>query len=234
MPAKTPQRSSGKSSGKSTDKSNGKSPRTPDVAPAPRAASQPRVQPLAANGEIRLSANDLRALAEEADGLRDADAVVIHNPDAGRPGQRPYRIVRDSDARSSGVEPVLRLRTDNAPPFAKRTPVLTLSSEPRVSLSAHPALTLGHCDAIFTSISAMDKFIIPYYQRIRGLAAVQAARQKYATDPTALAVVHLPESIDDTLRAVGSMYAVVAEPAAPGALAQDFRLRGFIDEFIED
>jgi hypothetical protein len=194
---------------------------------------------------IKLTANDLRALAEAADGLRDEDAVVIVDPEVA-PGGPRYKIVRESQR--GDAQPVLRLRTDNKPPFVKRKPELVLMSDPPVSLSSHPNLTLAHCDAVFTSISAVDKFVLPYYERMRELSAVQAAREKFAADSSALAVVHLPHSVDDTLRATGSMYAVVAparkapakkaraaadalQPEAMGA-PEGFVLRDFIGDFI--
>jgi len=183
---------------------------------------------------VTLTANQLRALAEEADGFRNVPVVVVPNPNGD--GGRPYKVVREDQHR--GTTPVMRLQTDDEPPFAERTPKFTLYSEPPVTLANHPGRTLADCDAVFTSLSAVDKFVVPYYGQMRELTAVQRARDEFALNAAALAVVHLPDSVDDTLRASGSMYTVVAKRAQDGQDGQDgvdaktSFLREFIGDFI--
>lgn len=165
-----------------------------------------------------LTANELRALAEEADGLRNHDAVIVRNADPA--AARRYRVMRADQVTTE--TPVLALRTDDDPPFVPRRPAFALHSHPPVQLTNHPGLTLASCDAVFTSLSAFDKFVLPYYAQMRRLDDVKAARERFARTATALAVVHLPESIEDTVTAAaGSLYALVAGDAPTGDTATD-------------
>ena len=157
-----------------------------------------------------LTANELRALAEEADGLRNHDAVIVRDADPA--ATRRYRVMRADQMTTE--KPVLAVRTEDTPPFVPRRPAFALHSHPPVQLQNHPGLTLASCDAVFTSLSAFDKFVLPYYAQMRRLDDVKAARERFASTATALAVVHLPNSIDDTVSAAGSLYALVAGEGA--------------------
>lgn len=162
-----------------------------------------------------LTANELRALAEEADGLRNHDAVIVRDADPA--AARRYRVMRADQVTTE--RPVLPLRTDDDPAFVPRRPAFALHSHPPVQLTNHPGLTLASCDAVFTSLSAFDKFVLPYYAQMRRLDDVKAARERFARTATALAVVHLPNSIDDTVTAAGSLYALVAGDGPTGAIS---------------
>jgi hypothetical protein len=185
-----------------------------------------------------LTANELRALAEEADGLRNHDAVIVRDADPA--ARRRYRVMRADQMTTE--QPVLAIRTDDDPRFVPRRPAFALHSHPPVQLQNHPGLTLASCDAVFTSLSAFDKFVLPYYAQMRRLDDVKAARERFASTATALAVVHLPNSIDDTVSAAGALYALVADDgpggesptagastrAAPPTVALQGLLHGFI------
>ena len=145
-----------------------------------------------------ITANQLRALAERADSRRGRQVLLVETP-AG--SQEPYDIV---DVLGPGQREVLPLLTNNDLLFAPRAP-LTLSSAPAVTITGRPGLGINGCDAVFTSITSFEKFVVPYYTRFKTPAEIDTMRAAYYTDSAALAVVHLPDSIEDTVRALGTM-----------------------------
>ena len=84
------------------------------------------------------------------------------------------------------------------------------------------------CDAIFTSLVAVEKFLLPYYARFRSVTEVRAMRDGFCTDPKALAVTHLPDSVEDKA-VMTNLYVARAE------VNKETTTVGLvsIDEFIE-
>lgn len=139
-----------------------------------------------------ITANQLRALAERADSRRGTTAYLVRNPD-GSP--EPYDVAND-DTRS-GRDIVLRLETeDAAPAFMKRQVDLKLTADPPLQLDGFPKFDINNCDAIFTSLVAVEKFVLPYYSRFRTVSDVRGMRNGFALAPKALAVCHIPDSIE--------------------------------------
>jgi hypothetical protein len=61
---------------------------------------------------------------------------------------------------------------------------------------------------VFTTLVAVDKFVVPYYARHRTLEEVRVMRDRFATDKSILALSHLPDSVETRLKASG-LHAVV-------------------------
>ena len=103
----------------------------------------------------KLSANALRRLAEKADGLRD---------------KHPFLVVDDNDIVDVAAETdikgrhkLLDLTTLNDGPGLNSKPILGMT----VDGKPYPEGTeLDVADAIFTSQSAVEKFVFPYYTRV--------------------------------------------------------------------
>lgn len=168
------------------------------------------VTPLTSASAIPLTANMLRALAEEADGLRGVDASLVLDPAS---PNAPLKVVKGNPV--GGQVLVSRLLTNTEPEFAPRE--FALTPEPLVVL-ANTKDDFSKCDAIFLTAAAVDKFVVPYYARMRDLADVRDSRNAFMSNPNNLAVVHLPDSVDDTLRAAGPIYMLRATaPADSGS-----------------
>ena len=154
-----------------------------------------------------LTAHQLRALAEAADSYRGKSVCLVRTADAAS----PYAIVPIE--RTSPAERILELRTEDVSPvFVARTQGFTLTSSPIVRMVNHPDMGIGDADAVFTSLAAVEKFVRPYYARYKTPADVDEMRNRFATTPSALAVCHLPDSIEDTLSA-GGLFALIAGAA---------------------
>ncbi|MBC7843799.1 MAG: hypothetical protein H7099_15875 [Gemmatimonadaceae bacterium] len=143
--------------------------------------------------DIEISANDLRALAEAADGTRNTTLWIV--PDAPSGG---FKVVAGATRPAGALG--LCIRTDDAgkKPALKLTSGLDLEIDP-----GSRARSLDDCDAIFTSISAIEKFVIPYYIRMRAPLQCQEIIDKF-NKPGTLAALHLPDSVETTARLRGS------------------------------
>lgn len=147
---------------------------------------------------IPISANQLRALAERADSDRNKTVYLVENPD-GKP--EPYDIV--DEASINGRRVAMTLNTVDGEPCVTKQGSLTLTSEPVVYLPNRTE-SLAGCDAVFTSLTAVEKFVVPYYARHRTPDSVKELRDKFAMDPWALGMVHTPDSVESIARKQGA------------------------------
>lgn len=140
-----------------------------------------------------INANLLRKLAERADSHRGKTVYLVRNADD---AAEPYDV---ADAPNVGPRVVvLALRTTDAEPqFTPRVMPFVLSSIPAVRLRTLRNKGLNDCDAIFTSLVAVEKFVVPYYARFSSPEDVKAMRDGFAQSASALAVTHVPDSIED-------------------------------------
>ncbi|MEO8335876.1 MAG: hypothetical protein ABI664_12940 [bacterium] len=131
---------------------------------------------------MTIDANVLRLLAEAAEGLRNQDLVLVTRADV------PI-LVAAGDV--LGTDTVLTaVRTDDAVTRSQRPAFeleLQIDDGPNVPLSSD-------YDSSFWSLSAVDKFMIPYYARIWSPGTMLAFRSKIATDSTWIAIGHPPGS----------------------------------------
>lgn len=133
------------------------------------------------------NANDLRRLAETADGTREKEWYVVvrerklvlqkEMPDSGE-----YAIVRtgwNGDGMHGGSEVRLSVTGGNVPEEA---------------------------DALFSSQSAIEKFVVPYYVRSLPLSDLKTELEKFYAEGV-IAVYHDPGSVTRPVDEIG-LYAV--------------------------
>lgn len=140
---------------------------------------------------VDVSAFDLRAMAEAADGRRGRIFKIVDNPG----GRRKAKVV---EAGAGDEEVLLRIKA------AKRVSVpkeegffVRLPADIRLPDGvARPKDDdyIATFDALFWSESAVDKFVAPYYIHMMTLAELQATLQPYYDDPKVVAMAHLPDS----------------------------------------
>jgi len=164
---------------------------------------------MTATNSVVITANDLRALAEASDSLRDVDSCIVLNPKGESPA---YIVVTRDDAMLRGLTPIIELHTDDDPRVPSR-PSLQLRTDQALVFRENHAHDINECDAIFTSLSAVEKFVAPYYAKIQGLRKAEEMRMRFAGDSTVVAMVHLPASIEDegAIGASGHIFAAVQQ-----------------------
>lgn len=161
---------------------------------------------------VQLSSSDLRALAEASDSVRDVDSCIVANPEGDTPA---YIVVTCEFAKEHGLKQIIELRTNDDPQLPKPREQLSLKTDRKLVFRQNRAHDINDCDAIFTSLSAVEKFVTPYYARVLGLEKAEEMRQRFATDPRVVAMVHLPSSVEDEA-ALSSAGHVLAAYATPG------------------
>ena len=141
------------------------------------------------------NANSLRALAEAADSIRNEEVWIVENPDPSKGG--PYIVVKKADGERQSARPCIKLQTDDENADVVRDP-LNLESKPPLKFKNGEKVDFNKCDAIFTTLPAIEKFVVPYYAGMRTLDECSEMRGKFAHDENVLAMVHLPSSVVDT------------------------------------
>jgi hypothetical protein len=131
---------------------------------------------------MTIDASQLRKLAETADGLRNQNLALIKRGNE--------HLVIPEEELVSEDEMLISLRTDDP---------VTRSDRPGFEIVLHveggpsvPVSTVA--DSMFWTLSAVDKFVIPYYSRIWPIQKVRAFRAKLAEDYQWLAMYHPPLS----------------------------------------
>ena len=129
----------------------------------------------------KLTANQLRALAEAADAMRNRPVSLVLR-DGG------YLAVTTADVKHGDRE-VLRIETEDRLRPGERHPIDYIYL--KTAGMAEPRAVHEVCDALFWSESAVSKFVIPYYARFRPLSDVQALVTAF-NRPNVHALGHLP------------------------------------------
>lgn len=161
---------------------------------------------------LKIDANQLRWLAEAADGIRDEPAALVRRADGS------LDVVRDSE-RTARDTVVLELET------ASRGPGVDGSAEVRIFWNGRiydPKVRLPdgrkeRVDALFVTQSAIQKFLLPYYMRFRSGAEVQAVENKLFNDRHVKAAIHIPPSHAGGFSAI---YAVSPDPESENCLCE--------------
>lgn len=175
----------------------------------------------------KLTANELRALAEAADGYRKEDAVLIRKTNASPNERHPFRVLRRRDV-PSGADIVIELYThDDQVPKDPNAPKPMLASTPPVYLDDGKEFNLNDADAIFLSLPALEKFLVGYYTRHRHLLDVELMRAAFAKSDQWLMAFHLPTSVEGRAMAKETLF--VARPST--TLVNAFELVS-IEQFI--
>lgn len=130
----------------------------------------------------------LRRLAEKADGLRDQDLVLV---------QRADGTLDVVPADQAGADLVLhRLRTSSRYPADQRPQFGLILTPPPPGT---PFDARSRYDALFWSESAVEKFVLPYYHRVRTPEEVLQLARAFRDDPNVYAIGHIPPTQYDLL-----------------------------------
>ncbi len=128
---------------------------------------------------ITIDANQLRWLAEEADGRREQKLALVGHEDK-------LILVDDTDARYK--DGFFQVRT-------KLAGGQGLSGGGEIGITYNGKnVRVGDADAAFFTQSAVEKFILPYYTRMWPLTKIDALRGKLFADGVIVAL-HDPPSI---------------------------------------
>ncbi len=154
------------------------------------------------SGSRRVSANELRWLAEEADGKRekpdDDPLEIVWKPVKGqwRLGLAP-KGSSPVDSVVAGVDVFTPFQGDGMRADAK-VALIRDGSDPHILSRVKNGVT-EYPDAVFLTQSSFAKFVIPYYARFRTPAALTTMTRKYFQDSTTLAMIHFPPSEDEAV-----------------------------------
>jgi hypothetical protein len=128
---------------------------------------------------VLLNANDLRWLGEEADGRRREDLAIV------QVGEK-LMLLPANDIRSAGAH--ILVRTD-----LQGEGGLPGGGEIGITYNGRH-IAVGAADAAFFTQSAVEKFVLPYYTRMKTPGQITALRTKlYAAD--VIVALHDPPSI---------------------------------------
>lgn len=144
----------------------------------------------------RFTAQELRLMAEAADGMRGEDLVLISkNRDDG--SGVVLDVIPEKDLDSALHKELLKCRTDlkvGNPPTIEHIKIKAKDNQKEESL-------LDRCDALFWTESAVEKFVIPYYVGVLGLHSTVEVWRAF-DDPKVYALAHLPRSVMEPLGVV--------------------------------
>ncbi|HEY8309798.1 MAG TPA: hypothetical protein VIG47_04545 [Gemmatimonadaceae bacterium] len=151
-------------------------------------------------GKRTLTANDLRALAEAADGARDKPAYVVWGDDG--PELKTERP-------PASTEVIFECATNNVVPNRAKLHSITL--DPPVVTSHGKTVTdiVTRYDAMFWSEAALEKFVLPYYLGSGKPELVDRIRKAF-NHASVVAIMHLPDSSPIILSSIQSSEGVRA------------------------
>jgi hypothetical protein len=133
-----------------------------------------------------LSANQLRYLAEKADGWRDTPLSIVISDD-------DVVDVKPTAKLGPGDKKLFDLATKS------RGPGVAGDAKARIfwhgTIHGGPGTDLEKADAVFLTQSAIEKFLFPYYMRFKSGAEVQGLENRIFNDKNVAAVFHIPPSI---------------------------------------
>jgi hypothetical protein len=131
-----------------------------------------------------LTANQLRSLAEKADGV-GGDLSLVKD----RSGEVDV-VSRD---KLDGRTELLRLHTPRPDPGIQGTARIHLRiGDNNVYGGRHTHL--DQADAVFVTQSAVEKFLLPYYMRFKSPKEIDAFKIQAFEDPDVEAIIHMPWS----------------------------------------
>lgn len=140
-----------------------------------------------------LTANELRKLAEAADGIRDKTAYVVWS------GDEPQVKTKLDDGDELIVE--CKTRNDTKARAAFKSIML---DPPLIDANGKPIEHIADkYDAMFWSEAAVEKFVIPYYARFKSPQDLVRIRDAFI-HPATIAVIHPPVSIIQFLSSIRS------------------------------
>jgi hypothetical protein len=146
----------------------------------------------------QLEASDLRALAEKADGMRERDLHLVVRKgkleivDELKDGDRRVAAVRTDDVtkRRRPFSLALELGAPVPEPESVSASETPASGElPAMSVLLPSDMTKVF-DALFWTESAVDKFVLPYYQKLYSRKRLAELEDSFDTRPNVAAIAH--------------------------------------------
>ena len=137
---------------------------------------------------ILITANQLRELAEAADGTRKTRMYVVEGNK-----RHPVKVDRNAGATTVLIEVETDEKEKFEPVVLSSTPVLGVYTDEEGN---EVEFKMSDCDAVFTTLSAVEKFLVPYYAKMRELKDVQTMRDNFAESTVTAAAFHLPSSYE--------------------------------------
>jgi hypothetical protein len=139
-----------------------------------------------------ISAHEMQRLAEKASGLRTLDPVLVIDT-SGNVDVVPQKEKRDDQTA------LLKLVTSGSGPGLTRNPRIELVLDDVV---VGKGSELDQADAVFTSQSAVEKFVLPYYSHFKSPQEVEQIANTLFSNPLVIAGHHLPGSGYGVVKAV--------------------------------
>ncbi|MDB4870731.1 MAG: hypothetical protein JWL97_1735 [Gemmatimonadales bacterium] len=134
-----------------------------------------------------LSANDLRWLAEKADGLRGQPLFLVEDP------KKVVDVVSQEEL--NGREPLLYIDTRSRGPGIPENPNDRAKARILCNGKIYNDALLDEADTLFLSQSSVEKFLLPYYMRFKSGAEVQAIENMLFNKEGVMAALHIPPSL---------------------------------------
>jgi len=165
------------------------------TAPPATPPTNPTIPPGGGVPTVTITANQLRLLAEKADGTRDTPVFLVSDGknldvvEQGKVGDREVLLEVDTKSRGPGVIGDAKVRI-----FWKG--------------HTYGGGALDDADALFVTQSAIEKFLLPYYMRLSSGAQVQALENKLFNDKTVAAAFHIPPSVTKKFPSFGRIIPV--------------------------
>ena len=132
-----------------------------------------------------ITANDLRWLAEKADGLREQHLALVTNDDG------KLDVIK-RDQLKPGQPVILDVETPDEGPGIPGDAKIRIEHR---GVMYGAGTTLDQADAVFVTQSAVEKFVLPYYMRFKSGAQVQALQNMLFRDPLVICAPHIPPSL---------------------------------------
>lgn len=154
---------------------------------------------------VKVTANDLRKLAEHADGRRGVKMKIVARGDD--------KLDISYDENDTSLFDVYTDATDNHPMGTPKE--VTISYDERKVVFTNKDMDMASnkfLDSMFWTQSAIEKFMVPYYARIFSPLEMRDLRTAY-TDPQVIAIGHRYPTIYEEVDAYDAILVKGVNPA---------------------
>jgi hypothetical protein len=155
--------------------------------------------------QLPISANELRAMAEAADGLRGQPLQVVWESTTDENGDIVQKLVLRAGNESGGITDVPAFQCYTKYDVVGRAQFESITVVPQPYAKMPPTgkpMPIGSlcyvCDAMFWSEAAVEKFVYPYYIHFNDPTNIKDLKEYY-NHKSVYALIHLPSSINVAL-----------------------------------
>lgn len=134
-----------------------------------------------------LCANELRWLAEKADGLRGQPLFLVEDQKKG------LDVVSEEDL--NGRTPLVFIDTKSRGIGIPENPKARAKARIECNGQIYDDQLLDEADTLFLSQSSVEKFLLPYYMRFKSGAEVQGIENMLFNKAGVIAALHIPPSL---------------------------------------